>query len=490
MGTIVRLFQHDGIFAHRARFFMLILVTLCLMFNWANILSFNFTVICMGPHGKGANISDIHEVPTVGYGIELTPHQKSFAMAAVAIGALIANFPIIILINKYGPRYLFAFVGLLGAGATATIPVAMKMGYTYFLIARGLQGIAFAGDMATFGSFINTWTYYKQVALFTATLCVYVQIAPVFTNPISGLLCSSSFGWPAVYYVHAAVSTVLFLTFLAFYRNFPEQHPLVTDVENEKIQRGQEKELAETQKHIPYMAILKSPQVWAVFIGAIGNFAGINFVYQFSPTYLNKVQGYEILETGFVAALPPLLEAICKEMAGVINDKITFINETVKTKVFNTISFVSFSAFIIALAYIPPGNGSMALIILTAGTCFLGFNIGGFYKSGSLISGPYAPVVMGQVSNAITIMILTVPLYVNPITIDNTPEQWRLAFFVTAAIMIACNIFYCIFASGEPCYWAKQELHENIDNNKNLAFSPAKNAPTDKQLPVNANLNS
>uniref|UniRef100_A0AC35FU57 Major facilitator superfamily (MFS) profile domain-containing protein n=1 Tax=Panagrolaimus sp. PS1159 TaxID=55785 RepID=A0AC35FU57_9BILA len=289
MGTLVRLFKYNKVLAHRARFFMLILVTLCLMFNWANILTFNFTVICMGPNGKSANTSDIVEEPSVGYGIELTPHQKSYAMASVAIGALLANFPIIIFINKYGPRYLFTCVGLLGAAATATIPFAMKMGFTYFLITRGIQGIAFAGDMATFGSFINYWTYYKQVALFTATLCVYVQIAPVFTNPISGLLCSSQFGWPAVYYVHAAVSAILFLAFFRFYRNYPEQHPLVTDIENEKIQRGQKKELAETQKNIPYMEILKSPQVWAVFIGAIGNFAGINFVYQFSPTYLNKV---------------------------------------------------------------------------------------------------------------------------------------------------------------------------------------------------------
>jgi hypothetical protein len=48
------------------------------------------------------------------------------------------------------------------------------------------QGAAFAGDMAAMGSFMAHWTYYKQNALFTATLCTYVQLAPMFTNPISG----------------------------------------------------------------------------------------------------------------------------------------------------------------------------------------------------------------------------------------------------------------------------------------------------------------
>lgn len=45
-----------------------------------------------------------------------------------------------------------------------------------FLAARVLQGMAFAGDMATFGHFVTYWTYHKQYAFFTATLCVYVQL--------------------------------------------------------------------------------------------------------------------------------------------------------------------------------------------------------------------------------------------------------------------------------------------------------------------------
>uniref|UniRef100_A0A914YF59 Major facilitator superfamily (MFS) profile domain-containing protein n=1 Tax=Panagrolaimus superbus TaxID=310955 RepID=A0A914YF59_9BILA len=223
------------------------------------------------------------------WGIQLSNNAKSEAMAVVAVGALIANLPIVTLINMYGPRYMFTVVGLFGAVATACVPIALRTGWYWFLFIRVLQGIAFAGDMATFGSFMNYWTYFKQNAFFTSTLCVYVQLAPVFTNPISGLICGSSVGWPGIYYVHSVVAAILFIIFFFTYRNFPDEHPRVSQVEREKIARGRDLGIDYT-KRIPYKAILSSPAAWAVFIGGLGNFAGINLLYQFSPTYLNKTK--------------------------------------------------------------------------------------------------------------------------------------------------------------------------------------------------------
>uniref|UniRef100_A0AC35F0X2 Major facilitator superfamily (MFS) profile domain-containing protein n=1 Tax=Panagrolaimus sp. PS1159 TaxID=55785 RepID=A0AC35F0X2_9BILA len=386
-------------------------------------------------------------------------------MAVVAAGALIANLPIVTLINMYGPRYMFTAVGLFGAIATACVPLALRTGWYWFLFIRVLQGIAFAGDMATFGSFMNYWTYFKQNAFFTSTLCVYVQLAPVFTNPISGLICGSSVGWPGIYYVHAAVSAMLFVIFFFTYRNFPDEHPRVSHIERGKIARGRELGIDYT-KRIPYKAILSSPAAWAVFIGGLGNFAGINLLYQFSPTYLNKVQGYKVLSTGFVAALPPLGMATMKELSGLSNDRIRCITETVKTKIYNSISFFSMAVFLCILSFIPANSGSIALIIMTIGATLQGFNTGGFYKNGSVIAGPYAPFVMGQISTAMTITMLVIPLIVNPLTPNNTQDEWALAFYAVAAIMVVCNILYCFMASGEQQYWAKSEYWRKIDADK------------------------
>jgi ACS family sodium-dependent inorganic phosphate cotransporter-like MFS transporter 5 len=121
-------------------------------------------------------------------------------------------------------------------------------------------------------------------------------------------------------------------------------------------------------------------------------------------------------------------------------------------------------AFILVIAsFVPPGHGNLALFLLTASAFTLGFNIGGFYKSGSMIAGPYSPFVMGQISTSMTITMLIVPLIVNPLTPNNTRQEWALAFYVLGALMILCNIFYCLFASAELQKWATvQHFHERM----------------------------
>uniref|UniRef100_A0A183C545 MFS domain-containing protein n=1 Tax=Globodera pallida TaxID=36090 RepID=A0A183C545_GLOPA len=185
----------------------------------------------------------------------------------------------------------------------------------------------------------------------------------------------------------------------------------------------------------------------------------------------SAVQGFEVIKTGFMAALPPLGQAVMKECAGLINDRIParIMSETTKTKVFNSIAFLSMSAIIVAVSFVPSGHGNLALFLLTFSAFTLGFNVGGFYKSGSMIAGPYSPFVMGQISTAMTVTMLSVPVIVNPLTPNNTREEWALAFYVNAAIIVACNIFYVCFASAEIQPWATVEHYNERMTKKQKA---------------------
>jgi hypothetical protein len=95
-----------------------------------------------------------------------------------------------------------------------------------------------------------------------------------------------------------------------------------------------------------------------------------------------------VVKVGFMAALPPLGQACMKEMAGLINDRIpkSLMGETVKTKVFNSIAFCSMATILVAVSFVPSGHGNLALFLLTSAAFTLGFNIGGFYKSGQFSS--------------------------------------------------------------------------------------------------------
>lgn len=75
--------------------------------------------------------------------------------------------------------------------------------------------------------------------MFVSALVAHFQLAPAITMPVGGYLCSA-YGWPSVYYAHGLVSVLLFMTKIIVYRNSPNKHPFVSDVELNKIRVGKE----------------------------------------------------------------------------------------------------------------------------------------------------------------------------------------------------------------------------------------------------------
>ncbi|CAJ0573476.1 unnamed protein product, partial [Mesorhabditis spiculigera] len=440
--------RYGAIFGTRTRFILLVLVLLCLTSIWSNILTFNFAVICMGPDANSTNNDDTYT---------FSGGQKSWVISVVAIAALVSNFPAVALVNKLGIRTVFTSLGLLSAVSTLLIPSAIRLGFPFFLVVRALQGVAFAANFPVIGAFCAKWTYYKQNGLFVSALVAYVQLSPAFTNPSSGALCDA-FRWPSIFYAHGTVSLVLFITYGLFYRNNPNKHPFVGDVERNKISVGKAKIDKKSLKKIPYGDILKTPAVWATWIASIGNFTCVNMMFLFSPTYLATVLGYSVHNTGITAALPPLAQFAMKLFIGALSDRIHFISEQNKFRLFNTLAFCGSCGFLVALAFWDTKHTSTCTILLGGAAGILGATTGGFFKSGPVLSKQYSHFVTGNISLGITITMLVVPFYVNALTVHNTPEEWRWVFIITGAVMVVTNAIFVIFIKGEPCKWTEDQF--------------------------------
>lgn len=72
---------------------------------------------------------------------------------------------------------------------------------------------------------IAEWAELKRVGTVVAYISCHLQLAPVFTMPVSGALCESSFGWASTYYLHAGLTLIIFAAFYSFYRDSPACHP-------------------------------------------------------------------------------------------------------------------------------------------------------------------------------------------------------------------------------------------------------------------------
>ncbi|PAV62930.1 hypothetical protein WR25_03846 [Diploscapter pachys] len=438
--------QYQQIFGTRTRFVMMFLVLLCLTSIWSNILTFNIAVICMGPeeNGTAEHNEDSHI---------FTNNQRSIAISVVAVAALICNIPAVALVNKVGIRTVFGGLGLLSAVATLLIPVSIRMGYTYFYIVRVFQGIAFAANFPVIGAFTANWAYFKQSGLFVAALVAYVQLSPAITMPVSGALCEA-WRWPSIFYCHGAVTLFLFVFYGLFYRNNPSKHPFVGEKEWKKISSGKVTGVdKKALRKVPYMAILKTPVVWAVWIASIGNFTLVNLLFHYSPVYLSQVLGFGVHSTGFSAALPPLAQFILKILGGFISDKIHCIPEARKFRIFNTIAFGGAIVFLVILVCIGISNRFLSMLALGGSAGCLGFATGGFFKAGPVLSRQYSHFVTGMFAMFLTGTMILVPVLVNVVVTHNSYSEWNIVFIVTAVILFITNIVFCVFVKGEPCEW-------------------------------------
>uniref|UniRef100_A0A183BR44 MFS domain-containing protein n=1 Tax=Globodera pallida TaxID=36090 RepID=A0A183BR44_GLOPA len=364
-----------------------------------------------------------------------------------------------------GIRTVFAFLGFLSAVATCFLPAAIELGFFYVLACRVLQGVAFSGNFPVIGAFTSKWTYYKQNGLFVSVLVAYVQFAPAVTLPVSGALCEF-FGWPSVFFVHGAATSVLFTIFPIFFRNSPNKHSSVGEVEMRKIAVGKSELGKEYQKKIPLKEILSTGSVWAVWIAAIGNFVCVNMMFLYSPNYLNSVLNFPIAHTGVSASLAPLAQFGIKLFAGFTSDKIRAISETNKLRLYNSVAFFGAALFLTILAFFPTEYPTICLALLGISAGLLGFTTGGFFKAGPLVAKHYALVVMGQISLAITVTLLLVPIMQNTFAPHNSAEEWRSVFLITAATLAVTNAVFCLLCSAEPAEWTTDEFSRSASRNK------------------------
>jgi ACS family sodium-dependent inorganic phosphate cotransporter-like MFS transporter 5 len=476
----------DGFFSHRFRYLILILGCLCLTSICSNMITFNFTLICMH---KEIPVTGVEIVPgNITSSMKLAKFEpmfdqkeKSWLMWAVAIGSIIATFPFNVAYAHYGARVVFFSAGMMSAIATLLIPLCINFGLGYFLIARVVQGIAFGADFAAIGVVCARWASLKQNGIFISILTLFSSLSSAITNPSAGALCESSWGWQSVYYIHGAVGCILFSLWLIFYTDHPDTHRNVSSVELEKIHRNKTAAHIKMDSYIPYWAIVTNPTVLVVWLNALADIGSGIFLLTYTPTYINAVLHYNVGKTGAMGALLALSHIPFKLVTGYLSDKLKGPNERLKMICFNSIALVIPGMMYAALGYVPDDRPMIAIWLFTGIYGFLGANCGGFYKCGTLVSRQYSAFVVSNIQFIKCITLFLAPLLVHIfITHDSNKAEWRTIFFILAGLLFISNFIFCFVATDEPAEFTKitretaREMKEIKKNgNKNGTQIPA-----------------
>jgi hypothetical protein len=123
--------------------------------------------------------------------------------------------------------------------------------------------------------------------------------------------------------------------------------------------------------------------------------------------------------------------------------------ERKKMWIFNSVAVLTPAAIYIYLCF---ASSPLVIVILFGAVhAALGFNCGGFYKCGALVSRQYAQFVI-----AFTQFIKCSVFFVAPALVwifvsdDSNASQWHIIFYMIAGSLIIANTVFCIYATDEP----------------------------------------
>ncbi len=249
--------------------------------------------------------------------LNFTDIQMGWVLSAFALGYAIFQVPSGALGDKYGVRKVMTSIMVLWSVFTAFTGAAWN--YISMLLCRFIFGAGEAGAFPNISRAAFSWVPLKERGIFQGINFSGSRLGAAFALPLVAYLIDA-WGWRTIFYFFGAVGIVCSVLFYMLFRNKPEEHHGLSDVEKEYIIKNRQQE--EEKRLLPLNRILGSRNV----ILAMIQYVGSNFIFFFMLTwlfpYIKGKYNLDLVATGFYAMLPLLAGAVGNWVSGYMVDAI------------------------------------------------------------------------------------------------------------------------------------------------------------------------
>src|SRR6185436_16847683 len=263
----------------------LILFVLCLMYFIAYIDRVNISVAG----------------PTLRKELRLTPLELVLVFSAFAYPYAAMQIVGGWMSDRFGPRLVLAGLSVLWAAATILTGVSWSVGS---LVAfRFLVGVGEGGAFPTATRAFTCWLPVRERGFAQGITHSFARLGGALTPPIV-LAIVARYGWREAFYALGAASLIWTAVWVWSFRDSPDEHPWVADVERAEIREGGGWTRGATPGSTPWRRILG--RMWLVTL--------VDFCYGWSlwvfltwlPSYLSDARGFKLQQMAIMTTLPLL----------------------------------------------------------------------------------------------------------------------------------------------------------------------------------------
>jgi sugar phosphate permease len=239
----------------------------------------------------------------------LSPLEMGVLLSAFLWPYALANLPAGWLVDKFGPKKMFAWAS--GLWSAVTIATAFTNTYSLFYTMRVLLGVSESPFFPSAVKAVNNWFSKKDRGTPLAIVNTGSQIANGIAPPLLTALMLA-FSWKIMFIIVGVAGIVVMVVWLMTYRD-PKQNEIMVEVQ--KLSESKE-----TEPQVRWRDLFKFKSTWYMIIGNFGLVYTMWTFLTWLPGYLETDRGLSLMKTGWVASIPFLVGIIGVPLGGIISD--------------------------------------------------------------------------------------------------------------------------------------------------------------------------
>ncbi|XP_057667121.1 putative inorganic phosphate cotransporter isoform X2 [Diorhabda carinulata] len=387
--------------------------------------------------------------------------DKSLVVTSFVWGYMIPQIVAGYLATNFGAKWFLAGSVIISSSLGLLIPVtAAILGSKGVMGLRLLQGISQGCFYPSIHAFLSKWVPVGERSRLGTLPYVGAPIGTVSSMLLTGWIASGAYGWPMAVYVFSGIGLTVGLAFTYFGSDEPNKHRTITEEErvyiNSNLTTSNSNE--ETKNiPVPWLDIFTSLPFWALLVAQIG-WCWSNWTLLLeTPIYMNHVMKFNLKSNSVLSSLPYIAEAVSAIGYSVIADYLIVKNicSIGKTrKIMNFIGMVIPGIALVALAFCDSDDAYKAVTLLVAIGLFASATRSGYNVNLIDLAPNFAGILMGICNGTGAAVASLGPLVIHLLVKDeNDPNQWKMIFYISAAMSIVSFIFNCSFTSGSIQPW-------------------------------------
>ncbi|WP_199736730.1 MFS transporter [Fibrisoma montanum] len=237
--------------------------------------------------------------------LDLSNEQFGYVLSAFALAYALFEVPTGALGDRIGPRRVLTRVVTWWSAFTVLTGTAANL--TYLVLIRFLFGIGEAGAYPNTSIVISRWFPAVETGRAQSFIWAAGRIGGAL-SPLIVVPVAAAFGWRASFWVMGGIGLIWAAIWYVWFRDFPRDKPGVAVEERDYIEAT--RSFKAHSHSIPWRAILRSRNMWAVMLMFHFYMYGAYFFTGWLPTYLQDGRQFGEDQMKLFATLPFVLGAI------------------------------------------------------------------------------------------------------------------------------------------------------------------------------------